>query len=158
VIRWGGKGLFLACAAYPKCRNSYDFERNERGEVVVRQAEEGSHGTCPTCGSPMLLKRGPFGEFYACSRYPQCKTTRPKHLDIPCPREGCDGFIIERRSRKGKRFYGCTRWPQCDFVIWDPPVGRPCPQCGAPFMTEKRTRKGNVILCKKCGYKAEGDS
>lgn len=158
VIRWGRKGFFLACAAYPECRNSHDFIRNEQGEVVIQETQEELHDKCPTCGSSMVLRRGRFGEFYACSQYPQCKTTKPKHLNIPCPREGCDGFITEKRSRKGRKFYGCTRYPQCDFASWDKPVDRPCPECGAPFMTEKSTRKGDVIVCKSCGHKGQSDS
>ncbi len=151
VIRWGRKGFFLACASYPKCRNTRDFRRNEQGDVVVRETQEDTGETCPNCGSAMVLKRGRFGEFYACSRYPECKTTRPKHLNIRCPREGCDGFLTARRSRRGKIFYGCTRYPQCDFALWDKPLDRPCSQCGEPFMIEKFTRKGRIIVCRKCG-------
>jgi DNA topoisomerase-1 len=153
VIRWGRNGFFLACASYPKCRNTHDFVRNEQGEVVIKEAVNETQGTCPNCGSPMVVRRGRYGEFYACSRYPQCKTTTPRHLDIPCPEEGCDGFITERRSRRGKRFYGCTRYPQCTFALWDKPVNRPCPQCGAPYMTEKSTRKGTETVCKACGHR-----
>ena len=155
VIRWGRQGFFLACASYPECRNTHDFIRNEQGEVVVVETREETNEICPSCGSPMVVRRGRFGEFYACSQYPECKTTRPKHLDIPCPREGCDGFITERRSRRGKRFYGCTRYPQCNFVLWDKPLNRPCPQCGAQFMTEKSTRRGTLSVCKTCGYKGK---
>jgi DNA topoisomerase-1 len=153
VIRWGRKGFFLACAAYPECRNTQDFGRNEQGEIVVQERQEESHETCPTCGSPMVTRKGRFGEFYACSQYPRCKTTKPKHLGFPCPREGCDGFIMERRSRRGRVFYGCTRYPQCTFVLWDKPLDYPCPECGAPFMTEKSTRRGTIRICRTCGYK-----
>jgi len=153
VIRWGRKGFFLACDSYPECRNTRDFARNEHGEVVIRETAEESDQTCPTCGSPMVMRRGRFGEFYACSQYPRCKTTRAKHLDIACPREGCDGFITQRRSRRGKIFYGCTRYPQCDFAIWNKPVNRSCPQCDAPFMIEKWTRRGPVTVCRVCKSK-----
>ncbi len=150
VIRWGRKGFFLACASYPECRNTQDFVRNEEGEVVVRKTPEETGQICPDCGSSMVLRQGRFGEFYACSQYPRCKTTKTKHLDIPCPREGCDGFITARRTRKGRTFYGCTSYPKCDFALWNKPVDRPCPQCGAPFMTEKSTRRGPVIVCATC--------
>jgi len=153
VIRWGRKGFFLACTSYPECRNTQDFERNEQGELVIRESLEQTQETCPSCGSPMVMRQGRFGEFYACSQYPRCKTTKPKHLNIPCPREGCDGFIAEKRSRKGRVFYGCTRYPKCDFALWDRPLNRPCPQCGAPYMVEKSTRGGTECFCKTCGYK-----
>jgi DNA topoisomerase-1 len=153
VIRWGRKGFFLACSAYPACRNTLDFTRNEHGDLVVREAVAETDEKCPTCGSPMVLREGRYGAFYACSRYPECKTTKPKHLNIPCPREGCDGFITQKRSRKGRIFYGCTRYPACTFATWDKPIDMPCPECGAPFMTEKVTRKGTVHRCHRCGYK-----
>ncbi len=153
VIRWGRKGFFLACDSYPECRNTRDFVRNEQGEVVIREAPEESDQTCPTCGNSMVIRRGRFGEFYACSQYPRCKTTKPKHLDIACPQEGCDGFLTQRRSRRGKIFYGCTRYPQCEFAIWNKPVNRSCPQCDAPFMIEKWTRRGPVTVCRVCKSK-----
>ncbi len=154
VIRWGRKGFFLACESYPDCKNTQDFARNEQGEVVIREAQEETGETCPSCGSPMVVRRGRFGEFLACSQYPQCKTTKTKHLNVPCPREGCDGFIAERRSRKGRVFFGCTGYPKCDYALWNKPVDRPCPDCGAPFMIEKSTRRGPVIVCRTC--KAKG--
>jgi DNA topoisomerase-1 len=153
VIRWGRKGFFLACASYPECKNTQDFARNEHGEVVIRETQEETGETCPSCGSPMVVRRGRFGEFFACSQYPQCKTTKTKHLNIPCPREGCDGFITEKRSRKGRVFFGCTRYPNCDSALWNKPVDRPCPHCGAPFMIEKSTRRGPVIVCRTCNTK-----
>jgi DNA topoisomerase-1 len=157
VIRWGRNGFFLACASYPECRNTSDFVRNEHGEVVIHEIQEETKETCPNCGGAMVLKRGRYGEFYACSQYPECKTTTPKHLDVPCPQEDCDGFITERRSRRGRRFYGCTRYPACRFALWDKPLDRPCPQCGASFMIEKSTRKGTFSVCKTCGYKSGSD-
>ncbi len=157
VIRWGRKGFFLACASYPECRNTQDFMRNEQGEVVIREAQEETHETCPRCGSPMVVRQGRFGEFLACSQYPRCKTTKPKHLNIPCPEEGCDGFIMEKRSRRGRVFYGCTRYPLCTFATWNKPLNRPCPQCSAPFLTENSTRKGAVPVCRKCGYPGQSN-
>jgi DNA topoisomerase-1 len=157
VIRWGRKGFFLACTAFPECRNTQDFVRSEQGEVVIRKTQDETHETCPTCGSPMVVREGRFGAFYACSQYPRCKTTKPKHLNIPCPQDGCDGFIAEKRSRKGRVFYGCTRYPECTFALWDKPVNMPCPQCGAPFVTEKPTRTGTIHVCKRCGTKTRSD-
>ena len=157
VIRWGRKGFFLACSAFPECRNTQDFVRSEQGEVIIRKTQDETGETCPTCGSPMVVREGRFGAFYACSQYPRCKTTKPKHLNIPCPQDGCDGFISEKRSRKGRVFYGCTRYPECTFALWYKPVNMPCPQCGAPFVTEKPTRTGTFHLCKGCGYKSRAD-
>jgi DNA topoisomerase-1 len=158
VIRWGRNGFFLACGSYPDCQNTHDFVRNEQGELVIQKSQEESNETCPTCGSPMVTRRGRYGEFFACSRYPDCKTTTPKHLNVACPEKECDGFLTERRSRRGRVFYGCTRYPKCHFTLWGKPVDHPCPECGAPFMIERITRKGPVLNCRTCKYKDQSDS
>jgi len=73
---------------------------------------------------------------------------------VACPEDG--GMIVERRSRFGKMFYSCANYPNCKFAVWYKPVPRACPQCGAPFLTEKFSKKtGPYIACykKECGYK-----
>jgi DNA topoisomerase-1 len=119
---------------------------------------------CDTCGAPMVFRRGRFGEFLACSRYPECKTTRPISLGVICPREGCGGFIAEKRSKRGKSFYGCSNYSKtgCDFVLWDRPVGETCPGCGARFMVRKGGRRGGgpgLLRCVRdgCGYVEPGE-
>src|SRR5438046_1257043 len=92
-----------------------------------------SEEVCPTCGKPMLNKRGRFGRFLACSDYPNCKTTRPITLKgVPCP--DCGGGLAERRTRFGKSFFGCVNYPNCKFAAWDRPLPEPCPQCGKPYL------------------------
>jgi DNA topoisomerase I len=117
---------------------------------------------CETCGAPMLVKRGRFGEFLACSRYPECKTTRPISLGVTCPRPNCGGFLTEKRSRRGKVFYGCSNYSKtgCDFVSWDRPVPQPCPKCGAKFVVHKVTKAGTRIRCLNdaCGYTADAET
>ena len=87
----------------------------------------------------MTIKRGRFGSFLACTRYPECKTTKPISLGVKCPKPGCGGFIAEKRSRRGKPFYGCSNWAkkQCDFVAWDKPIPQPCPICNAKFVLQE---------------------
>lgn len=81
---------------------------------------------CPECGKPLVIKRGRFGEFIACSGYPDCKYTRRivKTTGIKCPKCG-EGELIRRKAGKGKAkgrfFYGCSRYPDCDFVSWKKP-------------------------------------
>jgi DNA topoisomerase-1 len=208
VIKWGQFGRFMACSAYPECKNTKEIAAPEEA------AKEGGEGTaesepepCENCGKPMTLKRGRFGQFLACTGYPECKTTRkiaagskaakkpdvaldetcpqcgqaklmlregrfgefiscgnypkckyikPKTVGVPCPKPGCGGELIERRSKRGKVFYGCLKYPDCDFVVWNKPVPEPCPQCGAPFLLEKSTkREGLVRYCNEegCDYK-----
>ncbi len=113
--------------------------------------------------SPMVIKRGRFGEFIACSRYPDCKTTSPISLGVDCPKEGCGGYLTEKRSKRGKVFFGCSNYSktQCDFVSWDRPLPQPCPKCGAKFVVQKVSKAaGTRIRCLKedCGYTADAES
>ncbi len=155
VIKWGRNGQFLACSGYPECKNTKPFIRKENGEVEAAP-EETTDEKCPKCGAPMVFKRGRFGKFLACSRYPECNYTQGISTGVACPEDG--GKLVERRSRYGKVFYSCSNYPDCKFAIWYKPVQRACPQCGAPFLVEKYSKKtGPYIAClkKECGYKEE---
>lgn len=90
----------------------------------------------------MVIKKGRFGKFIACSGYPECTNTKPylKEIGVPCPIEGCDGQIVEKKSRKGK-FYGCSNYPKCTFASWDKPINERCPRCGK-IMVLKFSRGG----------------
>jgi len=143
VIKWSKNGRFLACSAFPKCKNTRSLKPDQ---PVVAELK-----SCPECGSEMVLKEGRYGKFWACSRYPQCKTTRPFTLDIDCPEPDCDGKLVERKTKRGKKFYGCSNYPQCKFATWNEPVDRECPQCGYPLLERKATRnRGKVLYCSKC--------
>jgi DNA topoisomerase I len=147
VKRWGKRGYFLACSSYPKCRFTREVEEN----AVVREETD---ARCEKCGSPMVIKNGKFGRFLACSNYPDCKFTRSLDTGVKCPQEGCDGSLVERRTRKGKTFYSCTNYPQCTFALWDKPIPEKCPQCDYPFLTEKQGKGGTTKRCpQKCGYR-----
>jgi len=111
---------------------------------------------CPDCGKPLVEKWGRFGKFLACSSYPECKYIKLKEVGLDCPREGCGGRIVERRSRRGRVFFGCNNYPKCDFVTWYRPVAERCPSCGNPYVLEKITKKdGTTLFCdhEGCGYK-----
>lgn len=155
IIKWGKLGYFLACSGYPECKNTKEFRRGEEGKIEIVQQETTSE-TCPVCSSPMVIKSGRFGRFLACSNYPTCKTTKPITTGVKCPEPDCKGEITEKRSKRGKVFFSCTKYPACKFASWDKPVAQPCPQCGAPFLVEKRQRSGGISLAcinKECGYK-----
>ena len=149
VKRWGKRGYFLACSAYPKCRFTREVEGNE-------EKKEETDAKCEQCGSPMLVKNGKFGRFLACSNYPACKSTRPWETGVRCPQEGCEGVIVERRTRKGRTFYSCSNYPTCTFALWDKPIPQKCPQCDFPFLVEKQGKNGTTVRCSKkgCGYRA----
>jgi len=159
VIKWGRNGHFLACSGYPDCRNTKEYTRNADGSLKVMPTTRPSDQICPTCQSPMVIRRGRFGEFLACSRYPECKTTSPISLGVNCPRPGCGGYLTEKRSRRGKVFFGCSNYgkTKCDFVSWDRPVPKACPQCGAAFLVQKVSKSGTRLRCiaEGCGYAAE---
>jgi DNA topoisomerase-1 len=161
VIKWGRNGYFLACSGYPECRNTKEYTRNPDGTLTVLPTTRPSDQTCPTCGSAMVIRRGRFGEFLACSRYPECKTTSPVSLGVACPRPGCGGYLTEKRSKRGKVFYGCSNYAKskCDFVSWDRPIPKPCPNCGAVFVVQKVLRSGGRLRClaEGCGWGADLD-
>jgi DNA topoisomerase-1 len=148
VKRWGKRGYFLACSGYPKCR--YTREVGGNGENQVE-----TDAKCEKCGNPMVIKNGKFGRFLACSNYPTCKYTRSVDTGVRCPEEGCDGLIVERRTRKGRTFYGCSNYPNCTYASWDKPIPEKCPQCGFPFLVEKVGKGGATRRCpkKECGYR-----
>ena len=161
VIKFGRNGEFLACSGYPECKNTKEFRRGDAGEIIiVLPTAVASDEKCEKCGSPMVVKRGRFGEFLACSTYPECKGTKPISLGVDCPK--CGGFLTEKRSKRGKTFFGCSNYSKtaCDFVTWDRPVAEPCPKCGAKFLVKKESRKGSRVRCIKegCGYAQEPEA
>jgi DNA topoisomerase-1 len=163
-IKVGKNGHFLACSGYPDCNYSRDYIRDERGSIqpVESNSEEVVDKVCEKCGSPMVIKRGRYGEFLACSAYPDCKNTQSlnsnganQKIGIKCPEKNCGGEIVERHSKRGKLFYGCSRFPDCEFASWDKPVNKKCPQCDSPILLEKTTKKkGAFLTClsTECGY------
>jgi DNA topoisomerase-1 len=108
---------------------------------------------CEVCGKQMAIKHGRFGEFLACSGYPDCKNTKPivSKINVKCP--DCGKDIIARKSKKGRVFFGCSGYPECNKLYWNKPVDKKCPNCGSLLM-EKKT-KTSTYLCSnaECGYK-----
>ncbi|MBF7128365.1 type I DNA topoisomerase [Pediococcus pentosaceus] len=107
---------------------------------------------CEICGSPMVVKMGRYGKFFACSRFPDCRNTQAivKEIGVTCPK--ChQGQIIERKSKRGRLFYGCSRYPDCDFVSWDKPIARECPVCHS-YLIEKKIKGGKQIVCPNGDY------
>jgi DNA topoisomerase I len=151
VIRWGRFGRFMACSGYPECKNTRELSAVGPAQAPVTPSVE---VTCEQCGQPMALKRSRYGEFLACTGYPKCKATKPLVTTVmDCPVASCGGTIAQRRSRRGKTFYGCTNYPRCTFSLWQRPVPRACPQCAAPYMLEKQSKKqGATLQCSTCHY------
>ena len=122
-------------------------------ESLIEAAQQPAWRTTPP---RFVVKQGRFGEFTACTKYPECKYVKHKTTGVKCPNDGDEGGeIVERKSRRGKLFFGCSRYPDCDFVLWNRPVAETCPACGAPFLIEKTTKKhGRQVLCHRseCDY------
>jgi DNA topoisomerase-1 len=152
VIKWGRRGSFLACSGYPACKNTMDYRKDEEGHIFpVPQEVISTDEICEKCGAPMVVKVGRFGRFIACSRYPDCKSSKPFTIGVGCP-ECKVGKLTERRSRRGKNFYGCNRYPECKFAAWDKPIAEACPECGSPYLLEKFSKRdGAYIMCPKSG-------
>ncbi|MFW6252088.1 MAG: type I DNA topoisomerase [Halanaerobium sp.] len=138
----------------------YERLENARENMESVQIVEETDEVCEKCGSPMVVKYGRYGKFLACSSYPECKNTKPYLIKtgVDCP-ECEDGEIIERTSKKGRTFYGCSNYPDCNFMSWNKPVKKPCPECGS-LMVEKTTKaKGKHYKCtnKECGHTEKAD-
>jgi DNA topoisomerase-1 len=141
IKKFGRRGPFLACPGYPECKYTRPVDDAELPVPV--------EGTCPKCGAGLVARNGPYGRFISCARRPECDYTRKMTLGITCPDCG-QGEIAEKRTRRGKVFYSCTRYPDCKFAAWDKPRLIPCPNCQAPFLVEKETKKGLTLRCIKC--------
>ncbi|MCE5251719.1 type I DNA topoisomerase, partial [bacterium] len=139
VIRWGRNGKFMACSAFPKCKNTKPLEQDAPVKLDER---------CEKCGAPMEVRNGKFGRFIACSNYPKCKNIKPFTLGVKCPEKGCDGEIVEKRSKKGRIFYGCNRYPKCKYASWTKPVSISCPACESPTLVE--SKNGESYSCPSC--------
>lgn len=113
---------------------------------------------CDKCGKPMVIKSGRFGEFLACTGFPECKSTKSMQqpLEVPCP--DCGSAILERRSKRGKLFYGCSSFPKCKFASWDKPVNQSCPTCNRGIMFAKVRHGQEDIYCSVCNAPAKNDS
>ncbi|ADA64959.1 DNA topoisomerase 1 [Lactococcus lactis subsp. lactis NCDO 2118] len=135
-----------------------ELENAEEGMEKIQIKDEPAGFDCDVCGSPMVIKLGRFGKFYACSNFPDCRNTKAivKEIGVKCPL--ChEGNIIERKTKKNRIFYGCDRYPDCEFTSWDKPIGRDCPKSGH-FLVEKKVRGGGKqVVCSndECDYQEE---
>ena len=125
--------------------------KNAFGEMEKKAPQETGEN-CPECGHPLVIRKGKYGEFTACSNYPECKYIKKEERQIKevmdCPE--CGGKIIEKTTRKGKTFYGCNNYPKCKVALWDMPISEKCPECGSILVDKNKT-----IKCSKCDYERE---
>lgn len=127
-----------------------DFEKKlERAEKDIEKIvieDEKSDVICDKCGATMVYKNGRFGRFLACPNFPECRNTQPilTYIGVKCP--DCGGELLEKTSKKNRKFYGCEKYPDCQFVSWEMPVSKPCPECGH-YMTIKKRKNDAMLLC-----------
>jgi len=156
-MKRGRFGPFLGCTGYPECRNIRKIGKTGVAAPPPVPLDE----KCPVDGAQLVKRFGRFGEFISCSNYPKCKYIKQETVGVSCPRPGCKGEIVVKKSKRGKAFYGCSEYPNCNIVYWDKPVNETCPQCNAPFLLEKITKKqGTFRYCanEECGYKSDAST
>lgn len=138
---------------YKPFKEEVTTAEKELEEVEIEDEPAGFD--CEKCGSPMVIKMGRYGKFYACSNFPDCRNTKPivKKIGVTCP--VCEkGEVVERKSKKKRIFYGCENYPECEFTSWDKPIGRDCPKC-EHYLVQKKTKKQSQVICSNCDYKEE---
>ena len=138
VVKVDRDGKYLACSNL-SCKNTLAFPQNG----VIEETR-----ICPQCGGRLILRRGKFGKFYGCENYPSCRYTESITTGIKCPECGI-GELVERKSKRKRIFYACSNYPNCDFILWDKPVNKPCPECGYPLIVKSR-RKTASYKCPRC--------
>ncbi|CAN5861973.1 type I DNA topoisomerase [soil metagenome] len=152
AMKRGRFGQFLACTGYPDCKTTSKIITTKQG-MTAAKPDQILDEKCPKCESTLVIKQGRFGEFTACTNYPNCKYVKQKSTGVLCPKDA--GDVVERNSKRGKVFYGCANYPDCDFTLWNRPIAEACPECKAPFLVEKITKKhGRQLVCnnEECSY------
>lgn len=131
-------------------------EAEHKIEEMKNVLDEDTNEVCEKCGRPMVKRLGRYGFFLACSGFPECRNALPMPLGR-CPVDGCDGNVVQRKSKKGRPFYACTNYPQCTFITTDSPSDKHCPKCGGLLFTKRVRGKGQILHClnDSCGYRVE---
>ncbi len=173
VLKWGRFGRFLACSGYPECKNTREVDGNGKAAAAESGAElsavakkapvkaqpdplEAEADPCEKCGRPMVLKRGRFGQFLACSGYPECRNTRKIRvtkegkaeakadvlLEEDCPR--CGSKLALKQGRFGE-FTACSNYPKCRYIKMKE-TGVACPECDKGQIVERKSKRGKTFF------------
>ncbi|MCL2217483.1 MAG: type I DNA topoisomerase [Defluviitaleaceae bacterium] len=136
---------------YPPLAVKIQEAEEKIGDIEVKDQE--TDIKCEHCGRFMVIKFGRFGKFLACPGFPECRNAKPlfEEAGVDCPL--CGGKVVIKKSKKGRKYFGCEKNPECDFISWNLPTGKKCPDCGA-FLVEKGRQK-RVIACSACTYATE---
>lgn len=161
IVKTGRYGKFLACSAFPDCKNIKSLDKNgekdkKADEQIKKLEKKYKDEVCDKCGSPMAIKNGKYGPFLACTAHPKCKNIKSieennNSTGVTCPSCG-KGEIVQKRSKRGV-FYACNQYPDCKTAFSGKPLQEKCPECGSLLMEDKN---GNVrCSSKECEYKKE---
>lgn len=128
----------------PMVENAFDKMEKKEPEKTGEK--------CPECGNDLVIRKGKYGEFTACSNYPTCKYIKKeekekKELVEVCDCIKCGNKIVERKTKRGKLFYGCSNFPKCKEAYWYKPTGKSCPECNSMLV-----EKDSKIKCSACNY------
>jgi DNA topoisomerase-1 len=164
VIKWGKHGSFIACTGYPECTYTRELTVDLADVDKADLSDQGDEEYCVNCGRPMVLKKGRFGNFYACTGYPDCKTTKQiggaqkkdQPLDEKCPQ--CESNLVIKHGRFGE-FTACSNYPTCKYVK-QKTIGVKCPECTEGEVVERRSKRGKTFYgCNRypeCNFVAWG--
>jgi len=158
IIKTGRYGKFLACSAYPDCKNIKKYgdgpEKKEPDAKLIELQKQHEGKVCDKCGAPMVVRSGKFGPFLACSAYPKCKNIKnigeTAGREVSCPVCG-EGKIVKKFSRRGA-FWACNNYPKCKNAYWGEPTGEDCPECGGLMIKDAKSGQEKCAN-RDCGYK-----
>jgi DNA topoisomerase-1 len=153
IIRWGRFGRFVACSSYPECKNTREVTQEGSSDQEKHNGLE--ERPCEKCGKPMVLKKGRYGEFLACSGYPDCKNTKKviqdngevkveetqETTDEKCPQ--CDSQLVQKHGPYGA-FVACSNYPDCKYIKQET-IGVACPECKKGEIVRRRSRRGRYF-------------
>ena len=135
---------------YPDLEEAVKIAEDKLEKVEI--ADEISDVPCDECGRMMVIKYGPHGKFLACPGFPECRSTKSylEKIGVNCPK--CNSELVIRKTKKGRKYYGCEKNPDCDFMTWQRPSDKKCPECGNVLL-----EKGNKLVCNdlQCGYSCD---
>ncbi|MCL2698722.1 MAG: type I DNA topoisomerase [Defluviitaleaceae bacterium] len=136
---------------YPPLEEKLKLAEERIGHIDV--PDEVTDTLCEKCGRNMVIKLGRFGKFLACPGFPECRNALPyfEEAGVGCPL--CDGKVLIKKTKKGRRYFGCSGAPDCEFMSWSKPTGEKCPECNDPLV-EKQGKVPKAV-CGKCGFAKE---
>jgi len=150
IIKWGKNGSFIGCKNYPKCTNTKTYKKKNKKIIIIKKKQH--EKKCKICNAEMILKKGRYGIFFGCIKYPNCFYTSSITVGIICPKK-CGGNITIVKPYKKKEFYGCNNYPKCNFINKHKPLIKNCLICKNNYLIIKNKQYISKIECPICNFK-----